>query len=170
MRCLSVQWDVYQYNELFISTMRCLSVQWDVYQYNEMFISTMSCLSVQWAVNQYNELFISTMSCLSVQSAVYQCNELFISVQSILPVKPVFKEIQIRKCPLIEEFSCVNDPAMKGHLSYRDTFSWILRCLLKTGFTGVSCWTRSIVHFYHSLKNKCLVNRHYWKYVERFKS
>ena len=27
------------------------------------------------------------------------------------------------------------EPVTKGHLSCRDTFSWILRCPLKTGFT-----------------------------------
>ena len=31
----------------------------------------------------------------------------------------------------------VKEPVMKGHLSCRDTFSWILRCPLKTGFTVV---------------------------------
>ena len=29
----------------------------------------------------------------------------------------------------------VKEPVKKGHLSCRDTFSWILRCPLKTGFT-----------------------------------
>ena len=29
----------------------------------------------------------------------------------------------------------VKEPVTKGHLSYRDTFSGILRCPLKTGFT-----------------------------------
>ena len=29
----------------------------------------------------------------------------------------------------------VKEPVMKGHLSCRDTFSWILRCPLKTGCT-----------------------------------
>ena len=29
----------------------------------------------------------------------------------------------------------VKEPVMKGHLSCRDTFSGILRCPLKTGFT-----------------------------------
>ena len=33
----------------------------------------------------------------------------------------------------------VNEPVMKGHLSYRITFSWILRCPLKTGFTVLRC-------------------------------
>ena len=34
----------------------------------------------------------------------------------------------------------VKEPVTKGHLSCRDTFSWILRCPLKTGFT-VSLFT-----------------------------
>ena len=31
----------------------------------------------------------------------------------------------------------VKEPVMKGHLSCRDTFSGILRCPLKTGFTVI---------------------------------
>ena len=33
----------------------------------------------------------------------------------------------------------VKEPVMKGHLSCRDTFSWILECPLKTGFTVLVC-------------------------------
>ena len=38
----------------------------------------------------------------------------------------------LKQCPI---FPHVKEPVMKGHLSCRDTFSWILRCPLKTGFT-----------------------------------
>ena len=33
----------------------------------------------------------------------------------------------------------VKEPVMKGHLSCGDTFSAILRCPLKTGFTVLRC-------------------------------
>ena len=39
----------------------------------------------------------------------------------------------------------VKEPVMKGHLSCRDTFSRILRCPLKTGFTVLSKYVHALI-------------------------
>ena len=39
---------------------------------------------------------------------------------------------------MVSYLSHVKEPVTKGHLTCGDTFTWILRCPLKTGFTGAS--------------------------------
>ena len=72
-------------------------------------------------------------------------------------VKPIFKGHSVRVHPLHSKpvfrghcdqatFSQngvlsahVKEPAVKGHLSCRDTFSWIFRCLIKDRYYYITC-------------------------------